>query len=167
MARKLTALSKGHDVKSFDCGVPELNGWLRTTAMQHQKNGMSKTFVYTDEGNTKKILGFVAMTIRALTPSSALSPEMRKKLPHQVPGFTLARLAVSMDAQRCGIGEFLLLDAMERVFMAAQNVGGFALFVDAKDGAASFYAKYGFEPLPDDPDTLVMPIASMPKFMPA
>jgi hypothetical protein len=56
---------------------------------------------------------------------------------------------------------------MERVFMAAQNVGGFALFVDAKDGAASFYAKYGFEPLPDDPDTLVMPIASMPKFMPA
>lgn len=44
---------------------------------------------------------------------------------------------------------------------------GFALFVDAKDGAASFYENYGFQPLPDDPNTLVLPFASMPAFLDA
>jgi ribosomal protein S18 acetylase RimI-like enzyme len=165
MEKTLVALEKVHDVKGFDCDIPGLNHWLHTTAMQHQKNGMSKTFVYLDEADSKKILGFVALAIRTLTPSAELPAEMRRKLPHEVPGFTLARLAVSKEARHNGIGEFLLLDAMERTFRAAQNVGGFALFVDAKDGAAGFYAKYGFQPLPGDPDTLVMPIASMPKFL--
>ena len=164
MAPVLQALEKVHDVKSFDCGVPELNNWLQTTAMQHQKNGMSKTFVYLDESNPGKILGFVAVAIRTLTPSAELPPEMRKKLPREVPGFTLARLAVAIDARGRGIGEYLLLDAMERTYHASQSVGGFALFVDAKDGAASFYANYGFTALPSDADTLVLPFASMPKF---
>lgn len=164
MAPTIKALEKVHDLKSFDCGVPALNLWAQTTAMQHQKNGMSKTFVCTDEVEPNKILGFVALAIRTLTPTEELPPEMRKKLPREVPGFTLARLAVAKEAQGRGIGEYLLLDAMERAYFASQSVGGVALFVDAKDGAASFYAKYGFQPLPDDPDTLVLAMKTMPKF---
>jgi GNAT superfamily N-acetyltransferase len=164
MAPALQALEKVHDVKNFDCGVPELNNWLQTTAMQHQKNGMSKTFVYPDESNPGKILGFVAIAIRTLTPSAELPADIRKRLPREVPGFTLARLAVEKGAQGRRIGEYLLLDAMERTYHASQSVGGFALFVDAKDGAASFYANYGFSALPSDADTLVLPFASMPRF---
>jgi GNAT superfamily N-acetyltransferase len=164
MAPKVKALEKVHDVKSFDCDVPDLNSWVQKTAMQHQKNGMSKTFVNVDEGDEKKILGFVTMAIRTLTPAADLPPEMRRKLPREVPGFTLARLAVAKEAQGRGIGEYLLFEAMERAYRASRSVGGFALFVDAKDGAASFYAKFGFQPMPDDPNTLVLPIASMPEF---
>lgn len=53
---------------------------------------------------------------------------------------------------------------MERVCQASRLVGGFAMFVDAKDGAVDFYKKYGFIQLPNDPDILVLPIASMPGF---
>ncbi|GJI89653.1 hypothetical protein RugamoR1_28160 [Rugamonas sp. R1(2021)] len=56
------------------------------------------------------------------------------------------------------------MEAMEKAYHASQNVGGFALFVDAKDGVASFYEHFGFHVIPDDPDTLVIPIVSMPKF---
>lgn len=164
MAPKVQALSQSHDVRSFDCGVPVLNKWLQTTAMQHQKNGTSKTFVITDETQPAKIAAFVTLAIRTLTPASELPSDLQKKLPRQVPGFTLARLAVAKTHQRKHLGEFLLMEAMERVWRASQNVGGFALFVDAKDGAASFYEKYGFVAFPDAPDTLVFPIASMPSF---
>jgi hypothetical protein len=44
-----------------------------------------------------------------------------------------------------------------------EHVGVHALFVDAKDTlAAAFYAKYGFQPLPDDPLRLVLVIARLP-----
>jgi GNAT superfamily N-acetyltransferase len=163
MGPALQVLTKVHDVKEFDCGIMELNNWLQTTAMQHQKNGMSKTFVYADQVDNK-ILGFMAMAIRSFTPSEDLPLEMRRRLPRGVPGFTLARLAVHKEAQGRGVGVHLLMEAMERAYQASQSVGGFGLFVDAKDGAASFYEKYGFQPFPSDRNILVLPIASMPDF---
>lgn len=161
---KVQALEKAHDVATFDCGNSDLDHWFKTTARQHQKNGTSKTFVLVDDEQPTVIIGFVTMTIRVVTPKEDLPRTMAKKLPANVSRYTLARLAVSVSAQKQGHGEYLLFEAMERAYRASKLVGGFALFVDAKDGAASFYAKYGFVPLPDDPDILVMPIASMPAF---
>lgn len=163
MARTVVALERTHDTRAFDCGNEALNRWFQQIAMQHQKNGVSKTFVHLDE-KSAKVAGFFSMALRGLMSKEDLPEVMQKKLPRQIPGFTLARLAVDKDFQGHHLGEYLLLEAMERVQRAAENVGGFALFVDAKDGAASFYEKYGFVPLPSDPDTLVMPLASMPKF---
>lgn len=161
---KLKALEKAHDVASFDCGVEELNKWLRTTARQHAKNGTSKTYVLIDENEPDKILGFVAMAPRKPVPSEALPPNMNKKLPDTVYGYTLARLAVSIEAQGMGVGRRLLLEGMEKAYRAAKLVGGYALFVDAKDGAASFYEKYGFRLFHEEPDILVLPFDSFPPF---
>mgnify|MGYP000716392537 CR=1 FL=1 len=162
---KVTLLAKDHDVASFDCGIHALNTWFKTIASQHQKIGTSRVYVLIDEENPVTILGFFAMAVRGLTPTGELPEAMQKKLPMAVSGYTLARLAVSTEERGKGFGERLLLEAMEKAYRAAQNVGGFALFVDAKDGAASFYEKYGFQAFPDDPHTLVLPIASMPEFL--
>ena len=164
MVLEAVALAKRHNIAGFDCGQPALNRWLQTVAMQHQKNGSSKTFVLLDDAKPEQILGFFSMAIRALTPSSDLPHEMARKLARQVPGYTLARLGVSVDVRGQGLGARLLMEAMERAHRASQSVGGFALFVDAKEGAVSFYEHFGFVPLPNDPDTLVLPLASMPKF---
>lgn len=57
----------------------------------------------------------------------------------------------------------LLVDAMSRARHASKSVGGWGLFVDAKDEeAAAFYRKYGFMVLPSNPLILVMPFAGMP-----
>lgn len=125
---------------------------------------MSKTYVALSDEDPDKILGFVTLAIRVMTPKEELPAEMQKRLPRSVPGYTLARLAIDKTAQGQGLGEYLLLDAMERAFRAADAVGGYTLFVDAKDGAGSFYQKYGFVPFLDDPDTLVLPFSSMPDF---
>lgn len=165
MAKKVVvALDKTHNTKAFDCGNEDLNRWFQNIAMQHQKNGVSKTFVHPDENDATMVAGFFSMAMRGLVPKEELPDEMQKKLPRHIPGYTLGRLAVAKGHQGQHLGEYLLLEAMERAQRAAENVGGFALFVDAKEGAASFYVKYGFKALPSDPDTLVLPIAAMPRF---
>jgi len=58
-------------------------------------------------------------------------------------------LAVSLQEQKKGHGERLLLDAMTQVKTASRLIGGSFLFVDAKDTElATFYARYGFVALP-------------------
>lgn len=161
---KFKALTKAHDVAEFDCEVPVLNTWFKTVARQHQKSGTSKTFVLIDEEKPTKVIGFFAMALRAPTLVDDLPQAMQKKLPNAVSGYTLARLAVSAEFKGQGHGERLLLKAMQKAQQASKSVAGFGLFVDAKEGAASFYEKYGFIAFPDDPDTLVYPIAEMPEF---
>lgn len=98
-----------------------------------------------------------------MTSKDEMPVSMVKRLPSNVPGYTLARLAISKAHQGQGFGEKLLVEAMAKAKAAAKEVGGFALFVDAKDeDAAAFYKKYGFTPFPSNPLILVIPIASIP-----
>lgn len=158
-------LGKKHDLKSFDCGNPILNTWLQTTAHQHQKKSLSSTFVLVDDKSSEVVIGFYALAISSMTAKEQLPPSMAKSLPLIVPGITLGRLAVATTAKEQGNGGTLLVDAMIRAKHVANQVGGFAFFVDAKDeAAAGFYAHFGFEPLPDDPLRLCIPIASIPEF---
>ncbi|GAB2876606.1 GNAT family N-acetyltransferase [Pseudoduganella ginsengisoli] len=164
MALSVTALSPAHEVANFDCGTDELNVWLRDIASQHMKKHISKTYVLVNDDEPGKILGFYALAIRAMTPKEELPLAVAKKLPRNVPGYTLGRLAVSKAMKGRGLGADLLMNAMDRVRAAAEYVGGYAFFVDAKDAqAAAFYAYFGFAALPSDPLTLFMPIADFPK----
>jgi ribosomal protein S18 acetylase RimI-like enzyme len=159
---EVVALEKTHDVAEFDCGNELLNSWLRNIARQHTKKSISRTFVLVDVADPYKILGYYALNVRFMTPASTLAPALAKKLPMNVPGFTLGRLAVAATEQKHGYGEKLLIDAMVRARRAALDVGGAFLFVDAKDDvAASFYQRYGFLPIPSDPLTMCIDIAVM------
>lgn len=163
MAQIVTTLDATHDVANFDCGTDVLNTWLRQTAGRHLKKMISRTYVLVDEAAPAKIIGFYTVAIRAMTPVTGLAPAMRRRLPGNVPGFTLARLAVDTGMKGRGWGEYLLAHAMRRIRQAADSVGGALMFVDAKDAkAASFYAKYGFPPTPGDPLRLVRPVVEIP-----
>jgi GNAT superfamily N-acetyltransferase len=162
MGHYIAPLDQTHDVKGFDCGTVQLNTWLQTIAGQHQAKGLSKTFVLIDEEAPSFIVGFYALAVRRMTPREALPADMAKKLPSDIPGYTLARLAVASSAAGNGFGGDLLVDAMRRTKQVSNQVGGVFLFVDAKDQkAAEFYRHFGFVPLPDDPLTLAMPMASI------
>ncbi|MES2534765.1 MAG: GNAT family N-acetyltransferase [Pseudomonadota bacterium] len=162
MGHYVALLDQTHDVKGFDCGTEQLNTWLQTIAGQHQTKGLSKTFVLVDDEKPPVIVGFYAMAIRRMTPRDALPAELGRKLPFDVPGFTLARLAIASSAAGKGFGGDLLIDAMRRAKQVSNQVGGAFICVDAKDqAAADFYKHFGFTPLPDDPLALVMTMSSI------
>jgi GNAT superfamily N-acetyltransferase len=151
-------LTGRHERSAFESGSAQLDAWLRQIAQQHQKRGISKTFVAVADDAPSRILGFYALTACEIL-TDELPEDLAKKLPRQVPGVRLGRLAVDRSVQGQGLGEFLLVDAITRTKLVLEHVGVHALFVDAKDmPAAGFYRKYGFRPLPSDPLRLVLPL---------
>lgn len=81
---------------------------------------------------------------------------------YDVPCFRLARLAVDRKVQKQGVGGQLLLAAGRRCLVAAAEVGGVALLIDAKnEGVAKWYSSYGAVPLDDAPRTLMLPLTTI------
>lgn len=153
-------ISKKHDREAFDCGDADLNEFLRRYARQSHDLGAAKTFLAIDDADNKKILGFYSLSPASVQYARVPETVRRGLARHEVPGFRLARLAVDRTVQRLG-GE-LLLSAGKRCLLAAQEVGGVVLVIDAKnERVAKWYASYGAVPLLDAPLTLVLPLATI------
>lgn len=74
---------------------------------------------------------------------------------HPIPAVLLARLAVDKSVQGCGIGAFLLRDAMARTYAASTELGVRTLLVHAQNEAArDFYLHHAFEPSRTNPMNL-------------
>ena len=155
-------LTGRHDRNAFESASEPLDAWLPHTARQHQRRGISKTFVAVSDEEPTRILGFYALTACEIL-TDELPEDLAKKLPRKTPVIRLGRLAVNRSVQGQGLGEHLLMDAIERARLVLEHIGVHALVVDAKDErAAAFYAKYGFRPLPNDPLRLVLPLTGLP-----
>jgi GNAT superfamily N-acetyltransferase len=161
-ARHEEPITRKHDREAFDCGDEALNEFLRRYARKSHERGGAKTFLAVDDASSKSILGFYS-----LSPASveyARTPEIVRRglARHDVPGFRLARLAVDRRWHRQGIGGQLLLAAGRRCLLAAAEVGGVALVIDAKnERVAAWYAGYGAVPLLDALLTLVLPLVTI------
>jgi ribosomal protein S18 acetylase RimI-like enzyme len=160
---KIELLAKSHDRDGFDCGSEPLNLFLKQTARQHAERGISRTFVLVDEAATtpKPIIGFFSLNICQIK-SESLTAQEAKKLPRDVAGVRMGRLAVSKACQRHGIGKILLVAAMGKFIEIFNSAGGIGLFVDAKDqDAKRYYEKFGFVSLPSNELELFLPVKTI------
>ncbi len=161
--RRVEPLSKSHDRDGFDCGSEPLNLFLKQTARQHAARGISRTFVLVNESASepKPILGFFALNLCQIQ-SEALPPEEARKLPRNVSGVRLGRLAVARELQGQGLGKILLVATMKKFLEIFNTAGGISLFLDAKDQKAkAFYEHFGFVPLPSNELELFLPVATI------
>ena len=161
--RKLELLAKSHDRDGFDCGSEPLNLFLKQTARQHATRGISRTFVLVEENASepKPILGFFALNICQIKSESLLAEEA-KKLPRDLSGIRLGRLAVAKEYQRQGIGRTLLIAAMGKFIEIFNTAGGIGLFVDAKDQHAKrYYEQFGFVSLPSNELEMFLPVKTI------
>jgi ribosomal protein S18 acetylase RimI-like enzyme len=156
---RLEALSEAHDRAAFRCGVELLDRYFREHATQDIRRRMSNCFVAV-ERTTGDVAGFYTLATSGIS-NTELPPHITKRLPRYqlIPAIQLGRLAVDLRYRGRKVGAGLLADAAFR--SARADPAAFTLLVDAKDeGAATFYRKYGFEPLASRPLTLFLPIAT-------
>lgn len=136
-------ISKSHDRKNFDCGVPELNQFLQQQARQKSAKHIAKTYVACQQDAPGKIAAYYT-----LTGCSVISPpehKLYKQYPHPLSAVKLARLAVDLKHQGKGLGELLLVDAIRRTVLVAEQISTIGLFVDPMtEGVVPFYQQYGF-----------------------
>lgn len=155
---------KQHDRAAFTCGQPPLDDFIRARVSQYEKRRLGKTFVAVPPGGTR-VIGFYTLAAGAVA-FERLPTDAARKLPkHPVPVVLLARLAVDQTAQGQGIGEGLLLDALQRSLDLSASLGVHAVEVDVIDAtAAAFYRRYGFVPLLEKPLHLYLPITTIAQF---
>jgi GNAT superfamily N-acetyltransferase len=156
-------LGDQHYREGFSCGVPALDRYLQKQASQDAGRHVAATFIITPDGT--KIAGFYNLSAHSVRLLD-LPNEIAKKLPRypDVPATLLGRLAVSTEFRGEGIGELLLVDALKRVLATTKQIASAAVVVDAKDeNARRFYLRYGFIPLPTQPNRLFYPVKAIVK----
>lgn len=155
------AIAKSHDRRSFDCGDPAMNDFLRRYARQSHEQNASKTFCAIDAATTNRVLGFYTVAPSAVAHDVVPASMTRGLAQHEVSGFKLARIATDVTVAGRGLGGQLLVAVALRCLRIAAEAGGVLLIIDAKgQRAAQWYASYGAEPLKEKPLTLVMPLAT-------
>ncbi|MCK5648317.1 MAG: GNAT family N-acetyltransferase [Gammaproteobacteria bacterium] len=145
-----------HNRKAFDCGVTELNQFLQQQARQKTVKHISKTFVAYRDSTATAIIGYYTLTgYSVITPPDH---KYYKKYPHPLSAVKLARLAVDRSQQGQHLGERLLIDAIYKTVLVAQQISAIGLFVDPMTPQViPFYQQYDFLPAnPDDHSRLEM-----------
>lgn len=149
MSLRIVGLERYHDRADFDCGEPALNTYLQRLAGQQAQRDFSRTYVAespseTNGDSTRRVRGFYAISSGSIDFKNL--PAALKLPRYPVPVARMGRLAVDLREQGHGVGAALLAHAMQLSATLAQQIGLYALVVDAKhEAAAAFYSRYGFQ----------------------
>ena len=131
-------------------------------ANQQSLRDNNRTYILEDNEHPSYIVGFFTLTVTPVD-MSALPEKLLKKHLNTRAGGLIARLAVDKRYSGKGYGEWLLIDALNKLLSASETVGFPVIIVDAKDGAAQFYEKFGFTAFKDNPNKLFITVATIRK----
>ena len=149
-----------HRREEFDCGVPAFNDYLKTRARKEMDAGVAVCFVAVPENEPGRIAGYYTLSAAAIRRADLIDDKLLKKLPRypDFPATFLGRLARSLDFKGHGLGDRLMVSAMERANSSSQEVASWAMITDPKDEkAAEFHAGFGFRFLTET--RMMMPMA--------
>ena len=155
-------IQKKHKRQEFDCGNSKLNQYLSRYARQNDARGINKAFVATKAKTPLKIDGYYTISSSTIDFLS-LPQNIQQKIPnYPIPAALIGRLAVDRSCQGKGLGTELLVNALIRIVNASQEIGIYAVRVDAiDDRAKQFYLKHEFIPFEDAPLSLFLPIKAI------
>jgi predicted GNAT family N-acyltransferase len=152
-----------HDRAAFFCGKDALDNYIKQQARQDADARVAAVFVATTDGKT--IAGYYTLSQYAVDAGD-LPPEVLDKLKMRryspLPATLIGRLARATTHKGQGLGEILLMSALQRALMLSKEIASMAVVVDAKDDQAiKFYSEYGFIQLPEHPNRLFLPMATI------
>lgn len=155
----IEALNTRHDRTGFSSAEPSLDEYLRKRARQDVKRRTSRVFVATAYDNPLVVLGYYTLSSLSIALNDLPDDHARRLPRHPIPAALLGRLAVRKDVQGQGIGRMLLADSIQRTLGVSEEIGIYAMVVDAiNESANRFYEQYGFMPLGHSSTRLFLPL---------
>ncbi len=153
-------INEADDCSLFDCGKPDLDDWLKSTAVKF--NGKSSRAYVVCDGS--RVAAYYCLAAGSVIRKELPNAKTRKGMPALVPVIVIGRLAVDKKYQGDGIGLALLKDAIMKSIEASRQIGVRAILVHAIDmKVRPFYLAYGFLPSPHEQRTLFLPIETAMK----
>ena len=159
-APRVELLGAQHNRSSFTCGISALDDYFQNQAGQDARRSVTRVYVAVDD-ITGAIVGFYTLSATSIAWLD-IPEHLARKLPrYPIPAALIGRLAVDRRSHKRNFGKYLLFNALNRIVALAQQIALFAVVVDAKDNAAaSFYVRYGFQPLSNRGLRLLLPLAT-------
>jgi len=154
---------KLHDRAAFACGEPSLDAYLKRQASQDAKRDVAKTYVLSPMNEPATIAGYYTLSSFAVLLGERPEQVLRR-LPRydRIPAVLLGRLARDLRHRGKGLGELLLMHALEQSLHVSEQVGAHAVVVDAlNDRATAFYGRFGFIAFEDEPGRAYLPMAQI------
>ena len=164
MAWVVEKLTSAHQRDAFECGKPLLDNFLHKLAGQYRKKNLGQTYVVALPD--KRVIGYYTISTSRVD-FREVPDGLRRRFPEiPIPVVLLGRLAVDRAYRGQGVGKTLLVKALRQVAELSERIGIEAVEVHALDEEArSFYLKYGFTSLTDDPHHLYLPIKTILKLV--
>ncbi|MBW4564157.1 MAG: GNAT family N-acetyltransferase [Mojavia pulchra JT2-VF2] len=155
-------IDKKYQRDTFDCGYSILNDYLKKYARQNHNKGIAKTFVAVPASGSLKIDGYYTVSASIIEYKSLPESYQQRMPAYPIPAMLIGRLAVNNSVKGQGLGGELLADALYRAVRASQEIGIYAVRVDAIDlKAKEFYLKYEFISFQDNELSLFLPMATI------
>jgi GNAT superfamily N-acetyltransferase len=140
-----------HDRTAFTCGKPSLDSYIHNIVGQDLREDLSRCFVLVYQDQPQTILGYYTLANAGIAPKDGPARSQKVKRYPQIGALLLGRFAIDQGQQGKGLGRQLLLHILQHVANLSAETGFQLLLVDPLDNeAATFYKKFGFEPLPNE-----------------
>lgn len=150
----LLKLNHDYDIKPFDCGDADLNGFLFDDSKNYLNELMAVTYVFEYEGQTAAY--FCLLNDKVTFDTSDIEEKKfwnrfnrKNRIPNpkrrqNYPAVKIGRLAVSKNHEGQGIGR-LILDSVKNLLLTKNDIACRFITVDAYETAFAFYQKNGFD----------------------
>ncbi len=155
-----------HDRAAFSCGVERVDNYFKKTANKLARADNVRVWVMVSPDDV--LIGFYAINAHAVDYAD-LPDKFAKSGPGRgnIPAAYVSMIGVDTQFAGQGYGGDLLIDALNRIARAADNMGIAVVMLDVLEcGNAGLvekrlklYTSYGFAPLPSNPLRLFLPLA--------
>lgn len=155
-----------HDRSAFSCGVPQVDNFLKLTAIKLSKADAIRVFALT--GATNRLIGFYALNVHSVDYSDLPAHYAKNRPSHgKISAAYISMIGVDSRFQGQGFGESLLVDAMERIVMISDQIGISVIMLDVLDCGDEkntarrlrlYTERFGFASLPSRPLRLFIPL---------
>ena len=151
-------LRSDDEIERFDCRSPEQSEWLRRHARQADSSGTAAIMVVSSS-EPSEVVAYYAWRMASIRLDDAPERMRRGAGRYPRPVALLARLGVSIEHERRGLGAGLLRDVITRVAVLGTEIGCRGLLIHAETNEArNFYCHLvpEFESSPTDELHLVL-----------
>lgn len=160
--------SKKHDRTAFSCGVQQVDNFFKTTANKLAEADNTRLFVMVSPG--AELIGFYALNSHSVDYTLLPKKYARSRPGHgNIPSAYISMIGVDTRFMGRGCGGDLLVDALRRIAIAAENVGVAVVLLDVLDCGnpdtvkrrKKLYTDYGFTAIPSNELRLFLPVRSI------
>jgi len=160
----VSRLAKSHDITTFNCGVNQIDSYLKLYALANQEHGLGQTWVLHEKTN-EIVIGYYTISTTHIQKIDFPSTYTQNYPGYPIPCALIGKLGVSTINKKSGFGRFLLFDSLKRIKILSNSIGINAVILHAiNEDVAKFYEQFGFERFTSIPPTISMylPINRIP-----